>query len=580
MNLIESERYIHNKCISKLISKVLKINDINNYYQSLKGYRDIDFTTKTLKSLNIIYNINKGTVATIPEKGSAIVASNHPTGALDGILLTDLILKRRNDLKIMGNSLLSSIEPLRDYVINVEVFENKTSSSAVKQAIRHLQSGGILLIFPSAEVSTYYGKRVIEDKRWSKTAVKFLYNSNVPIIPIHISAKNSTLFHILGIIHPMLRTIQLARELSNKQNSAINISIASALSPRHISQFRNSEDLYKYIRANIYMMGKTKGRTSAINNYNDASTHEEIISETPKEIIIKEIDAIKERALLFSNGTLGVLLCEAHDIKNTIKEIGRLREITFREVGEGTGLSTDIDSYDTYYRQLIIWDSEDKQIIGGYRVGMGHDIINSGLGTKGFYCSTLFDIKKDFNEILDKTIELGRSFIRKEYQKRPILLLLLWKGILYTLLKNEQYRYLFGPVSISGDYSNEAKNMIMSFIKAKHFSETYNTNVIAKSGTDSIPYIDCTFINRSTSMECVEKLINDTDSKSMPILLKKYIQLGGEVITFNVDAAFNNSLDAFLLLDVAKISITTLGMLSKELHIDDVTKRFYNINNA
>lgn len=129
---------------------------------------------------------------------------------------------------------------------------------------------------------------------------------------------------------------------------------------------------------------------------------------------------------------------------------------------------------------------------------MGHDIINSGLGAKGFYCSTLFNIKEDFNEILDKTIELGRSFIRKEYQKRPILLLLLWKGILYTLLKNEQYRYLFGPVSISGDYSDEAKNIIMSFIKAKHFSETYNTNGMAKSGTGSIPYIDCTFINRST----------------------------------------------------------------------------------
>lgn len=570
--LIDISGIIKNSTICSITEKTLKINTINNFYNALKNYDGVNFSAKALKMMNIEHSITKGSLDNIPEKGELIIVSNHPTGALDGVVLIDLILKKRTDLKVLGNSLLASIEPLKQYVINVDLFSKDTKSFAAKEALVHLKKGGVLLVFPSAEVSTIYRlSKNIEDKRWSNTAIKFLHSGLAPILPIYIDAQNSKQFHIWGLIHPRLRTIQLARELDNKINKTVNISIGTPLTKRAIASFACKENFYKYIRNNIYLLKSTQRKAATTD-----ITLNEIIEEQDSTIITNEINNIKKESLLFSSATYDVLLCKSESIPTTIKEIGRLREVTFRSIGEGSGELCDIDSFDNYYHQLIIWDNQNNKIIGGYRVGLGKDILNQFKSKEAFYCNTLFNINGKFESMLSEMIELGRSFIIEEYQRKPIFLLLLWRGLLHLLLQNEHYRYLFGPVSISGDYSDSSKRIIIDYIKKNHFADEYKKDVISRTGIIGIKEHNTNFINKTTTIDLIDKLVKDIDGKGVPILIKKYIQLGGRVIAFNVDKNFNYSLDAFLLVDIKDIPLKTLELLGKEMHIDNVTKRFSN----
>jgi putative hemolysin len=258
-----------------------------------------------------------------------------------------------------------------------------------------------------------------------------------------------------------------------------------------------------------------------------------------------------------------------------MEEIGRLREITFREVGEGTNKALDIDKYDAYYHQLFIWDDEMETIVGAYRIGMGEDIFTK-YGRKGFYTDYMFQLGKPLNSILHKSVELGRSFIIKPYQGSSVALMLLWKGILQVLLQHEKYRYLLGPVSISDDYSDISKTLIERYIKKHHF-DYYNAkfvNPIHPLPTLKFGFVK-SYLKDVNSLELLDKLIIDLENKQrgLPVLVKRYLQLNAKVLAFNIDVDFNNCLDGLILLDLKNVPEKTLLMLSKDMNID-VVERF------
>jgi putative hemolysin len=357
----------------------------------------------------------------------------------------------------------------------------------------------------------------------------------------------------------------LARELVNKHNTFHQIVIGSPILPMRTSSL--SEDAYaNFLRTNVYLL-KENLKTKVENNL---ITSTELVRFNNNDLIINEIEYLKNQRLLFNQGSFSVIFAPPQELNYVMQEIGRLREITFREVGEGTSQDLDIDKYDEYYHQLLIWDNNSKQIIGGYRLGMGAEFIEQK-GIDGFYIHSLFRISKQMMPILTKTIELGRSFIIKDFQKNFIALMLLWKGILHVLLKHEHYRYLLGPVSISNTYSEISKTLIERYIRKYHFD--YQKAKLIKPlnprKSKKRLYVK-NYLKTINSIELLDKLILDIEGnkQGLPVLIKKYLQLNGKVISFNIDYDFSEVLDALLLLDLHEVPEAPIAMLSKDMGID------------
>ncbi|MCK5171102.1 MAG: GNAT family N-acetyltransferase, partial [Bacteroidales bacterium] len=305
---------------------------------------------------------------------------------------------------------------------------------------------------------------------------------------------------------------------------------------------------------------------------------QEIVDPVPEDVLTKEIDSIKEKYTLFDNKNYKVLCAPSTEIPNILNEIGRLRELTFREIGEGTNRSIDIDEYDFYYHQLFIWDDNENKIVGAYRIGKGKDII-AQYGLNGFYISSLFKIRKSFINYLNESIELGRSFIVKEYQRKPLPLFLLWKGLLLFLFKNTESRYLIGPVSISNDFSKFSKSLIVEFVKKYHYNVDLakfikpRKKIIVKP--DKIVDRELLTSAENGDVRKLDKLILDIESNyKFPVLLKKYLQLNAKIIGFNIDPKFNDALDGLLILDIFDVPQSFIKALSKELNDESILERF------
>jgi len=267
-----------------------------------------------------------------------------------------------------------------------------------------------------------------------------------------------------------------------------------------------------------------------------------------------------------------------------MNELGRLREITFREVGEGTNHATDVDEFDLYYNQLIIWDNEGQQIVGGYRVGKGNEIYDQ-FGIKGFYTQSLFKMKRGFVDTLRHSLELGRSFIVKEYQRKPMPLFLLWKGILYLLLKNPEYRFLMGPVSISNTYSGISKELIIRYIMANFFDYKRAAFVKPRNRfkvTTDDQHLNTALENMTPDLHSLDKFIGDIDqyNSGLPILLKKYLGLNAKIVSFNVDPKFNDCIDGLLILDIFDVPKSTIESFSKEINDVDILNRIFSITES
>ncbi len=563
---------------------VLGINKINRLYGDTFD-SGTDTAAELLKQLDIKYTICDKDRSNIPEEGGVVFISNHPTGLLDGILLIDLLSKARPDVKFMGNFLLDRIESLKRYFISVDPFDSKDAKKntrGVREALRHVQEGGALVIFPAGEVATWQkGFNEIKDRRWPRSIIRFIRSAEAPIVPICIEARNSRFFRLVGLIHPVLRTILLPRQLINKRGKTVNVNVGSTIAPRKVKQFESIEVYGDYLRANVDYLHKKLPRKKLLRKRRKPlipRKPEEIAPALDLSLIVDELAAIRSEHLLFEQANYDVYCAHPFKIPSVMYEIGRLREITFRSIGEGTGKSIDTDFYDTYYHQLFIWDRETQQIIGAYRLGMGDEIMPR-FGVEGFYVNSLFRMKPEMGHIMEKTIELGRSFVVDEYQRKPISLLLLWRGILYVLLRHEQYRNLLGPVTISGEFDKYSKTVIVAHLRQQHMNKTVARWVKPLTGLEGIDApIDDSLIAGVEDIALIDKLVRDIerDELSIPILIKKYLQLNSHVLAFNVDHDFADALDALMLLDLKKMPESTINLLAKEITDIDVVARFRN----
>jgi hypothetical protein len=274
-------------------------------------------------------------------------------------------------------------------------------------------------------------------------------------------------------------------------------------------------------------------------------------------LLTDEIAALPEDTLLMQSGEYQLYLIRSHQAPNLMIELGRLRELTFREVQEGTNKEIDLDPYDIYYSHLIIWDQSKEALVGSYRIGKGDEIMTKH-GVKGFYLHSLFKMKKEFRSYLSESVELGRSFIASDYQRKPTTLFLLWKGILLFMEKNPNYRYLIGPVSMSTSFSKFSKELVVSFsnqhLQQKELVTLVQPRKKFKLSLRNEKKVATLLGGIDADIEKLDKLIQETDKgQRIPVLLKKYIGLNAKLISFNVDPLFNNCLDGFIFLDYHQV---------------------------
>ncbi len=570
---------------SKLLMSLLRIRKINKIYSKIYDLPPDEFLNEIIKLFRINFEISDEDISKIPDKGAFITVSNHPYGGIDGILLIKIIAEKRPDFKVMANFLLQSIKPMKDYFLPVNPFENKkeikSSFKGIKLAIQHLQEGKPLGIFPAGEVSAYNSDAgIITDKQWQNPALNLIKKARVPVIPVYFQGTNSRLFHILGLVHPLLRTAKLPSELFNKKRKVIKIKIGNPISVKDQDDISDISRYGRFLRAKTYSLGTSleikRFFRKGILRLKKA---EKIIDPVDVNLLIGEVRKISKTDLLLKQKNFEVYCSSSENIPNLLTEIGRLRELTFREAGEGTNRSLDVDEYDLYYNQLFIWDSNAKKIVGAYRVGKGKEIL-SRYGKKGLYIESLFKIKKPFESVLKESIELGRSFIVKDYQKQIAPLFLLWKGILYLLLKNPEYRYLLGPVSISNMFSKFSKSIIIKFIKANYFDYNLAGYITPRKKFRVKPdaEIDTDIFIESTTddLNKLDKIIEDIEPNhfKLPVLIKKYLKLNAKIIGFNIDPKFNNALDGLIILDLYEVPLQTIETLSKEINDKTILDRF------
>ena len=461
------------------LMKLLRISTLNKIYNKNKQKEGMVFLDAILDDLQIQFEIPEDDLRRIPKTGPFITISNHPLGGVDGILLLKLLVDRRPDFKIIANFLLHRIEPLKPYIMPVNPFEeHKDAQSSTKgfiQAMRHLKNDLPLGVFPAGEVSTYRDGKLVVDKAWEPSAMKLIQRAEVPVIPIYFHAKNSKLFYRLAKISDTFRTAKLPSELLTQKRRTIIVRIGNAVPVATQKEHASLDDFTEFLRKKTYLLSKAYDKETV--KLRDIPKNIKLPKPPPQRIIktgdsaamIQEVNKLREdeKRLLISKN-YEVFLAKADQIPNILRELGRLREITFRQIGEGTNKSIDLDEFDQYYHQMFLWDNEANRIAGAYRMGMGEEIYEK-YGIDGFYLNELFTIDTDAHKMMKESIEMGRAFIIPEYQQKPMPLFLLWKGIVHCTLRFPNHKYLIGGVSISNKFSNFSKSLMIEFMKSNYY---------------------------------------------------------------------------------------------------------------
>ncbi len=566
----------------KFFANFARFKRINDLYSTHKEKAANQFVNDILQELNLSCIVEEDELKNIPEKGNFIIVSNFPLGGVEAFLLYKLVSQQRKDVKLVIARKYHEIKPINE--ISLPLPDIKASFSTIsnlKRIYDHLAAGGGIIVFPAIKPAKYNPtKNVVVDPQWDVDIIRLIKVSKVPVIPVFINNQNSFIFHVLGIIHPIFQALRLEREVGKKVDSRIPIRIGKPIDPQVLEKF-DAHTASRYLRSRTYALGAGL-ETSLFKFLPQRGKKKEteflpIADPIDPKVIKKQIENAKEEYLQFSVNEIDVLVAPTYAIPDVVTELGRLREITFRQIDEGSGNALDLDEFDLYYHHLILWDRKNSQLIGAYRMGKGDEIIDR-FGVEGLYTASLFKFKKDFEPILKRSLELGRAFIIPEYQRKPLPLFLLWKGILYFLLKNPEYQYLVGPVSISDKFSELSKTLIVRF-----FDKYYSNPDLAKFVKPRMPYkskiksvdIDLLLSEMGNNVNKLDNIIKEIENgMRLPVLFKKYISLGAKVLTFNVDPDFNYCIDGFMILDLYDVPINVVKSMAKEFNEDQLLDRF------
>jgi putative hemolysin len=546
-----------------LAGKLAPVGKVRDLYKRVQRSRD-GFRLETLLSeMRVGFRVDAADQSRIPVSGAVVVVANHPYGMLDGAILTVLLTRVRPDVKVLTNFLLADVPELKRHCIFVDPFRTDRSleanQKAMREALAWLQMGGMLAIFPSGEVSHWQMPAAqIADPAWNDTAVRLIRRSGASALPVYICGHNSLGFQLLSMVHPKLRTAFLLQEFLQQEGKTVEVRVGSGIPAAAVSALRDDREAIEYLRSRAYLLAqRNKAETSwptALKSRLALRIQEPVAAAMSPELLAMEVKRLPENRCLVENGEFAVYLAAAGEIPNLLQEVGRLREITFRRAGEGTGKVRDLDSFDEYYRHVLLWHKTRRELVGAYRAGNTAEIL-AERGIAGLYTSSLFRYDKRLFQKLGPALELGRSFVRPEYQRQYAPLLLLWKGIARLVATHPETPVLFGAVSISNDYSDASREMICRFFEARMHDDELAGMIEPRQPFRSgfLRRWDCRGLCQALrDLDELAQPITDVeaDGKGLPILLRQYAKIGGKMLGFNVDRKFSNVLDGLVVVDL------------------------------
>jgi len=531
------------------------------YSQTPRRQTSRQCVAQILSQLNLGYEINNNGSPIIAEVGPLIVVANCPYGGVESIALLHMLLKHREDVKILGDRQLKNIAGLSESAITLhtESADKPTYKNilAMRQAVRWLAKGGLLVVFPAvAATAGFSGMRAGKEK-WSASVSRLIAMTGASVVPLYIEKPGPFDRWLFSSLYARLTNTKTHEAVAHNRTKKMHLWVGKPIAASRLKRFGTDDETARYLRLHTHMLSSAKQPKL---QYVPASlsrktSYEEIISPVSQSSLVSEISQLKPEQKLATSANLDVYLARPEEIPHSLREIGRLREITFRAVGEGTGKSIDIDQHDQIYLHLFLWDRENNQIAGAYRLGLTDRIIRQH-GKKGLYSQTLFKLHTRFLENLSPAIELGRSFVCNEYQKSITPLMLLWKGIGTFLVRNPQYSTLFGPVSISNEYCSTSRQLLIEFLKMGSFDDPLRKFIKARH-----PYRgkmrqkwhkhDLANIGSFEGLSDLISLLED-DGKGAPVLMRHYVNIGGRMLDFNVDKSFGNCVDGLVVVDLCK----------------------------
>ena len=519
-----------------------------------------EFLDYTLDALGIDIAIDEeALLEEIPKTGPVLIVANHPLGGLEGMAIAKVIGKYRPDLQVLTNELLRLIPELAPIFIGVNVLSSNAAAGnvgGIKQVHKHLKNEGAILLFPAGMVSAYeFSHRRIQDREWNRLAGQLLKKYECTCTPVYVKGRNSNYFYGAGLVHPRLRTLLLPRQLANKQGFILPLTIGRSIPSQELKLLQNPVAVTQYLRVATDALHKSGGQCRS----DEPKALLELSREQSSDELRRAVEKMTDLRVV-EHDEFDVYFAPYDRLSSVMEQIAITREKTFRAAGEGTGLSQDSDEYDPHYRHLFLWDKTECCIAGAYRVGLVNEIVATH-GVEGLYSRSLYKYDEAFIRQLGSAIEMGRSFIHPDYQRRPVALNLLWRGIGQVLVKMPRYHTLFGSVSISREYSDLARSLIadtmLTNFRAKELSQLVEPvnplKVMNRVWTDDM-------LAELANVKMLSKLIGRCDpGKTVPVLLRHYLSLNGKLACFNIHSRFNYSLEGLIIVDTRNTEQKTLS---------------------
>jgi putative hemolysin len=544
------------------------LNAVYHRYQQIPGPQD--FFTKALQALSVEYTVAQSDREKIPRAGSLVIVANHPYGGVEGIILGHLLNSIRADVKILGNFLLDTVPDIRAHLVSVDPFGRQASvrsnAAVYKQSIRHVAGGGALVVFPAGEVAHWHlRQRQVTDSPWSAHIGRLIRHTQARVLPVYFPGCNSLQFHLLGLLNPRLRTVLLPRELTNKQHRRFDLLIGKPIPWARMASFTSAERLTGYLRFHTDFLAnrpirKRRLRVRGIGARSAPKPNPVTIAPSqPVSLLCREVDALPRDQLLVQSLHGAVYIAKAHQIPVVLQEICRLRELTFRQAMEGTQQASDRDRYDDYYWHLFLWNHQHQEVVGAYRLGVAREIVKR-YGSKGLYAHSLFHFDAKALAMFGNAVELGRSFVRPEYQRKHTSLTLLWRGIGEFVVRHPHIRTLFGAVSISQDYRALSRDLLIRFLSRCQCDPQLAARISprkpyrASKGRLRRLGHNAEALAALHTIEDISFLVSELekDGKGVPILIRHYLKLNAKFIHFNVDRHFSNVVDGLIVVDLTQ----------------------------
>ncbi len=542
----EKESFIK-KSLFKIAKKIVHEDSINQFLSQNSHLKGFEFVDAVLDFFDFDYTVSSNDLQNIPAFGKVVIIANHPLGGLDALCLLRLVSQVRKDVRIVANDFLNGFEALHSLFIQIDNYKTNQAKEDIKRIYEALNKEEAIIIFPSGEVSRATPKG-IKDSSWQKGFLTFAKNSNAPILPIFLDGKNSKTFYTMSLINKTFSTLLLSHEMFNKKSKRINIKIGEIIPNENIApKGIDKKVLIKLYKKHLYSL--KNGRKSFF------QTQSAIAHPVKREDLIKELKNSKLIGQTADNKK--IYLYDYTEDSVVLKELGRLRELSFRKVGEGVNKKRDTDKFDIYYQHIILWDENDMEIVGSYRIG-NSDFIFKNIGVKGFYSNSLFSYDEEFTPYLRNSIELGRSFVQPKYWGTRALDYL-WFGIGAYLKNNPHIKYMFGAVSLSSAFPQVAKDLIIFYYS--HYYSCEKSLVEARvSYQYSNPINEIKTLFKLNDKKEDFKILKSTlinIGVSIPTLYKQYSEIcedgGVKFLGFNVDKDFSDCIDGFILVEIEKI---------------------------